>query len=352
MDASSCRLEIEGLAKAYGPVRAIDGVSLAVEPGEVLALLGPSGCGKTSILQSIAGFVTPDRGDILIDGRSILAVPPEKRRAAMLFQHYALFPHMSVRENIGFGLRMARVPKRDAARRVDAALALVRIGSLAARRPAQLSGGQRQRVALARAVVTEPRLLLLDEPLGALDQNLREEMQVELRKLQRALGLTTVMVTHDQREAIVLSDRIAVIREGRVEQAGTALEIHDHPRTRYVAAFTGVENLLAAHLREDGAVEVAGHAVTGVPRAAAAAPGPVTLAIRSEAVTLGPAHDGAVAATVTFVQLLGACLRYETRLPDGTVVVVTEIRRDASPVEPGAAVALSFAAARCSVLSS
>lgn len=347
----SCRLEIDDLAKAYGPVKAIDGVTLAVEPGEVLALLGPSGCGKTTLLQSIAGFVTPDRGDIRIDGRSIVDVPPERRRAAMLFQQYALFPHLSVRDNVGFGLRVTRVPRPEAARRVEAALALVRIAELANRRPAQLSGGQRQRVALARAIVTEPRLLLLDEPLGALDQNLREEMQVELRKLQRGLGLTTVMVTHDQREAIVLSDRIAVIREGRVEQAGTALEIHDHPRTRYVAAFTGVENLLPATLREDNLVEVAGHVVRGVPHAGSRA-GPTTLAIRSEAITVGPAGAAGIAATVTFVQLLGATVRYETRLADGTAVVVTEVRRDLAPATVGSAVSLCFAAGRCSVLAS
>jgi ABC-type Fe3+/spermidine/putrescine transport system ATPase subunit len=229
MAGRTARLEVEGLVKAFGAVKAIDGVSLIVEPGEVLAVLGPSRCGKTTLLQSTAGFVTPDAGDIRVDGQSILGVPPERRRAAMVFQHYALFPHMSVRDNVGYGLRMTRTPKEEAAKRVEAALALVRIAALADRRPSQLSGGQRQRVALARAVVTNPRLLLLDEPLGALDRNLREEMQVELRKLQRNLGLTTVIVTHDQREAIVLSDRIALMKDGRIEQIGTPLEIHDSP---------------------------------------------------------------------------------------------------------------------------
>ena len=349
--ASSCRLEIDGVAKSYGGVRAVESVSLSVEPGEVLALLGPSGCGKTTLLQSIAGFVVPDAGDILLDGGSILATPPERRRTAMLFQQYALFPHMSVRDNIGFGLRMARVPKAEAARRVEAALALVRIAPLADRRPAQLSGGQRQRVALARAVVTEPRLLLLDEPLGALDQNLREEMQVELRKLQRKLGLTTVIVTHDQREAIVLSDRIAVMREGRIEQIGSPLEIHDHPRTRYVATFTGVENLLPATWQGDGSVTLAGRRIVGV-QISDAPRGEATLAVRSEAIAVLPVGEGDLDGNVVFVQMLGASVRYEVVVAEGISIAVTEVRREAAPFAAGAAVSLRFAASRCTVLTS
>ncbi|HVZ45175.1 MAG TPA: ABC transporter ATP-binding protein [Ramlibacter sp.] len=347
--ARSCRLEIDAVAKSYGSVRAVDGVSLAVEPGEVMTLLGPSGCGKTTVLQSIAGFVVPDGGDVRIDGASILGVAPEKRRTAMLFQQYALFPHMSVRDNVGFGLRMAGVPKAQAARRVEEALRLVRIESLAARRPAQLSGGQRQRVALARAVVTEPRLLLLDEPLGALDQNLREEMQVELRKLQRKLGVTTVMVTHDQREAIVLSDRIAVMKDGRVEQVGTPTDIYDHPRTRYIATFTGVENLLPARCRADGAVEVGGIALPGL-RAPEGHHADATVAVRSEAISLRPRGEGALPGTVTFVQVLGASVRYDVAVGDGMNVAVTEVRRDSPPFENGQPVSISPAPARCTVL--
>ena len=348
---SSCRLEVDRIAKAYGEVKAVESVSLSVEPGEVLALLGPSGCGKTTLLQSIAGFVAPDSGDIRLDGASILSTPPEKRRTAMLFQQYALFPHMSVRDNVGFGLRMARVPKAEASRRIEQALALVRIAQLAERRPGQLSGGQRQRVALARAVVTEPRLLLLDEPLGALDQNLREEMQVELRKLQRNLGLTTVMVTHDQREAIVLSDRIAVMKEGRIEQIGTPLEIHDHPQTRYVAAFTGVENLLAGRFLGDDTVELSGRKISGV-KAAATVLGAATLAIRSEAISVLSPGQGDIDGVIGFVQMLGASVRYEVAIAGDATVTVTEVRRDASPFEPGAAVSLRFAASRCTVLAS
>src|SRR6266702_150867 len=293
---SSCRLEVDRVAKAYGEVKAVEDSSLSVEPGEVLALLGPSGCGKTTLLQSIAGFVAPDSGDIRLDGASILSTPPEKRRTAMLFQQYALFPHMSVRDNVGFGLRMARVPKAEASRRIEQALALVRIAQLAERRPGQLSGGQRQRVALARAVVTEPSLLLLDEPLGALDQNLREEMQVELRKLQRNLGLTTVMVTHDQREAIVLSER-----------------------------FLG-----------DDTVELGGSKISGV-KATTAAAGAVTLAIRSEAISVLRPGQGDIAGVIGFVQMLGASVRYEVAIAGNATVTVTEVRRDAPPLESGAA---------------
>jgi ABC-type Fe3+/spermidine/putrescine transport system ATPase subunit len=269
----------------------------------------------------------------------------------MLFQQYALFPHMSVRDNVNFGLRMARVPGADAARRVEEALRLVRIQELAGRRPAQLSGGQRQRVALARAVVTEPRLLLLDEPLGALDQNLREEMQVELRKLQRKLAVTTVMVTHDQREAIVLSDRIAVMKDGRVEQIGTPTEIYDHPRTRYIATFTGVENLLPALRLGDGAVEIAGRPVRGV-HSEGADSGEATMAVRSEAITVHPEGKGDIDGIVGFVQILGASVRYEISIPAGLTVAVTEVRRDAPPSETGQRVSLSFAASRCTVLAS
>ena len=346
--AGPSQLDIQGLVKRYGPATVVDGVDLSVPRGETLALLGPSGCGKTTVLQAIAGFVTPDAGDIRLDGASLLPVPPERRGTAMLFQHYALFPHMSVAANVGFGLRMARVPKPDAAARVRDALRLVRIEALAGRRPGQLSGGQRQRVALARAVVTEPRLLLLDEPLGALDQNLREEMQVELRKLQRRLGLTAVMVTHDQREAVVLADRIAVMRGGRIEQAGTPLDIYDHPRSRFVAAFTGVENMLPASGGADGTVRVGGAAVPGLRSTVPAA----VVAVRASSVGLraaGPAPDG-LCGTVSFTQLLGASIRTEVTLPDGAVVVAEEPRRGTAGLPPGTDVILDLPPERCTVL--
>jgi ABC-type Fe3+/spermidine/putrescine transport system ATPase subunit len=347
--AGSCQLDIIGLSKRYGALKAVDDVALTVPRGEILALLGPSGCGKTTVLQSIAGFVTPDAGDIQLDGASLLPVPPERRGTAMLFQQYALFPHMSVEDNVGFGLRMARVPKADAARRVRDALRLVRIEALAERRPGQLSGGQRQRVALARAVVTEPRLLLLDEPLGALDQNLREEMQTELRKLQRRLELTTVMVTHDQHEAIVLADRIAVMRAGRIEQFGTPLDIYDRPLTPYVAAFTGVENMLPAIGLPDGTVSIAGVPIQGLR----GTNGALTVAVRASSVGLksvtGARND--LGGTVSFTQILGATVRYEVTLPGGQTIVVDEARRGTAGLPLGTQVALELPPDRCTVLS-
>ncbi|MBV9785128.1 MAG: ABC transporter ATP-binding protein [Acidisphaera sp.] len=348
---ASCPLEIEGLSKRYGQHQAVDGVALSVAEGETLALLGPSGCGKTTVLQSIAGFVTPDAGDIRLGGESLLPIPPERRGTAMLFQHYALFPHMSVGGNVGFGLRMARVPKAEARRRVEEALRLVRIEALASRRPAQLSGGQRQRVALARALVIEPRLLLLDEPLGALDQNLREEMQTELRKLQRRLGLTTVMVTHDQHEAIVLSDKIAVMRNGRIEQAGTPLEIHDHPGSHYVATFTGVENLLPATRSSTDIVEIAGTPIAGL-HAPQGTTDALTVAIRASAVGMraAGAKPSGLLGTIVFTQVLGAAIRYEVALPGALLVRVDEARRGTAIWEPGTAVVLDLPADRCTVL--
>ena len=344
----ACQLDIVGLRKAYGPTVVVDGIGLTVPRGETLALLGPSGCGKTTVLQAIAGFVTPDAGDIRLDGASLLATPPERRGTAMLFQQYALFPHMSVADNIGFGLRMARTPKPEATRRVREAMQMVRIEALADRRPSQLSGGQRQRVALARALVTEPRLLLLDEPLGALDQNLREEMQAELRKLQRRLGLTTVMVTHDQNEAVVLADQIAVMRAGRIEQSGTPLDIYDRPRTSYVAGFTGVENMLAAEALADGRVTLGGGVVPGLHGPG----GPVTIAVRASSILLGPAIPDAAGLTgsISFIQVLGALMRYEVTLPGGQTVIADEPRRGTTGLAMGTAVLLDLPADRCTVL--
>ncbi len=343
---NASQLDIVGLRKSYGAMVVVDGIALTVARGETLALLGPSGCGKTTVLQSIAGFVTPDAGDILLNGASLLSTPPERRGTAMLFQQYALFPHMTVTENIGFGLRMARVPQHEATRRVQEALRMVRVEQFAERRPGQLSGGQRQRVALARALVTEPRLLLLDEPLGALDQNLRAEMQSELRKLQGRLGLTTVMVTHDQNEAVVLADRIAVMRAGRIEQAGSPLDIYDRPQTRYVAGFTGVENMLAAQGSGQGDVTMAGRILPGLQGRA----GKLMVAVRASSVILGPASGEGLPGTIAFAQVLGPTIRYEVTLHDGQTVLADEARRGAAGLVRGDAVTLSLSPDRCTVL--
>jgi putative spermidine/putrescine transport system ATP-binding protein len=250
---NSAEVRLQALSKHYHRVAAVDDVSLTIEPGSMVALLGPSGCGKTTCLRMIAGLVSPTSGDILVNSERITRVPVHKRNIGMLFQNYALFPHMTVSENIAFGLDMRGIGKADAAKRVGHALDLVRLADFGGRFPSQLSGGQQQRVALARALVIEPAVLLLDEPLGALDKGLRESMQVELRALQRRLGVTTVMVTHDQDEALTMADRIVVMREGRLEQVGTATEIYQRPASKFVATFLGASNLFTGKVeRRDG----------------------------------------------------------------------------------------------------
>ncbi|MBB3772141.1 putative spermidine/putrescine transport system ATP-binding protein [Angulomicrobium tetraedrale] len=235
-----------GVTRHFGAVRAVDGVDLSIAPGEFFAMLGPSGSGKTTCLRLIAGFEQPDAGHIAIFGESVEGLPPYRRAVNTVFQDYALFPHLSVGDNVAYGLRVRGVGRAERDRLAREALAMVKLAGLAARRPAQLSGGQRQRVALARALVVRPKVLLLDEPLGALDLKLREEMQVELKSLQRALGLTFVFVTHDQGEALSMADRVAVFNEGRIVQVGPPEEVYERPATRFVARFVGSANVLGA----------------------------------------------------------------------------------------------------------
>ena len=237
-------VKLEGIAKRYGTVQAVAGVDLAIERGELFALLGGSGCGKTTLLRMLAGLETPDGGRILIDGHDMTGVPAHRRPVNMMFQSYALFPHMNVAANVGYGLRREGLPKSEIATRVAEALALVQLQSLGDRKPSQLSGGQRQRVALARALVKRPKLLLLDEPLAALDRKLREGTRFELVRLQEQLGLTFVIVTHDQEEAMSMATRLAVMNAGRIVQTGTPHELYEHPATRFVADFIGVANIL------------------------------------------------------------------------------------------------------------
>jgi spermidine/putrescine transport system ATP-binding protein len=249
-------VEIRGLTKRYGEVTAVDSVSLDIRRGEFFSLLGPSGCGKTTLLRMIGGFELPTEGSLRIHGADMTRVPPYRRPVNMVFQHYAIFPHLSVEENVAFGMRYKGVARAEEAEKVAAALALVQLSGFEERRPHQLSGGQRQRVALARALALEPQVLLLDEPLGALDQKLRKEVQVQLKHLQRALGITFIFVTHDQEEALTMSDRIAVMNRGRVEQVDEAARVFEQPSTEFVADFMGASNFFVARVREASAESV------------------------------------------------------------------------------------------------
>ena len=237
-------ISMSGLSKHFGDVRAVDGIDLEIEDGEFFAMLGPSGSGKTTVLRLVAGFEQPTTGRIVLGGKDVTDLPPFARDVNTVFQDYAIFPHMSVRENVEYGLRVKKVPKEERRQRALEALETVRLGGYDERRPQQLSGGQRQRVALARALVNRPKVLLLDEPLGALDLKLRREMQIELKQIQRDVGITFVFVTHDQEEALTMSDRIAVFRDGRIEQLATPAELYESPGTPFVAGFVGTSNLL------------------------------------------------------------------------------------------------------------
>ena len=297
-------VELVGCTRDYAGVRAVAGLDLTIYEGELLSLLGPSGCGKTTTLNLIAGFVPPTAGRVRIDGQDVTDRPAHHRGLGVVFQSYALFPHLSVFENVAFGLRERRTSRSDVDRRVRAALALVRLDARSEHRPSQLSGGMQQRVALARALVYEPRVLLLDEPLAALDKKLREEMRSELREIQRSVGITTVFVTHDQAEALGLSDRIAVMQGGRIEQLGAPREIYERPATRFVAEFIGASTVLRGRATApDRVTLLGGEAVRVVGLGGLRAGEAVDLAIRPERVRLsgGAAEnvvDGRVAGVV------------------------------------------------------
>ncbi|HEY4165404.1 MAG TPA: ABC transporter ATP-binding protein [Reyranella sp.] len=254
MASRSADLRVEGLVKRFGEVVALDGVSLDIASGELLTILGPSGSGKTTLLKVVAGFETPDAGAVTVDGIDITTMPPAKRDIGMVFQNYALFPHLTVARNVAFPLEMRNVGRADIDKRVAEALSLVELKGFEKRLPRQLSGGQQQRVALARAIVFNPRLLLLDEPFGALDRKLRETMQLEVRRLQRRLGLTTIFITHDQEEALVLSDRIAVMNRGSIQQVASTTEIYERPANDFVADFVGESNIFHGTVTEVGSV--------------------------------------------------------------------------------------------------
>jgi spermidine/putrescine ABC transporter ATP-binding subunit len=302
-------VRLDGITKRFGEVVALHEVSLHVRRGELMTLLGPSGCGKTTLLNLVAGFITPDAGEIAIDGARITDLPTYRREIGMTFQNYALFPHMNVASNVGYGLRARRLDKTEVARRVAAALGLVKLTGLEDRKPRQLSGGQQQRVALARALVVRPKVLLLDEPFSALDRNLRGAMQVELREIQRKLDVTTIFVTHDQSEALSLSDRIAVMADGRIRQFGTPDDVYRRPADRFVASFVGDVNVLRARLeRRDGTATIVavGTAHVKVPSGPldGAAPGAtVDLFVRPEDLRVADDRSPAVAHGVVAAQV-------------------------------------------------
>jgi spermidine/putrescine transport system ATP-binding protein len=347
-------VEFRGVSKFFGSTEALDDLNLVIRAGEFLTLLGPSGCGKTTTLRLLAGFEEPTSGEIRLAGETVQGLPAYKRPVNTVFQHYALFPHMTVFENVAFGLRMKHLDDAEVKRRVERALALVRLENLGKRRPRELSGGQQQRVALARALVLEPKVLLLDEPLGALDLQLRRAMQVELKQLQRELGATFLYVTHDQEEALAMSDRIAVMRGGKIEQLGTPEEVYLRPATRFVAQFLGEANLLEGEGEPGGRLRWADH-LLAVDRKLS--PGPATVALRPERVrviwnaAMDPSRPGENRLTGHVVERL--FVGTGTRL-----VVDVAGQRVAALLPPGPApalgapVELAFPADQCVVVAS
>jgi putrescine transport system ATP-binding protein len=323
-------VELQALSRRFGDAVAVDGLSLGIRRGEIFAILGPSGCGKSTLLRLIAGLDMPDEGDVLIEGQSMAALPPYRRPVNTMFQSYALFPHMTVEQNIAFGLKQDRLPRDEIASRSDRVLALVKMSDYRGRKPHQLSGGQQQRVALARSLAKEPKLLLLDEPMAALDRKLRAEMQFELAEIIRQVRVTCVLVTHDQEEAMAMADRLALMRDGRLVQTGTPQQVYEAPNSRFSADFLGEVNLFAGTVEAvvDGTVDfVARDLVQPVKVfvAAALAPGAsASLAVRPEKLTLSEVlpdvHHASSEAVVEDLAFLGSRVRYHLRLPGGRVI--------------------------------
>ncbi len=322
-------LQLVQIEKSFGNSRVLDGIDLSVRKGEFITLLGPSGCGKTTTLRIIAGLESPDSGRVLIEGKDVTMEEPNKRNVNMVFQNYALFPHMNVEQNIGYSLRLRRVDKASIRKTVQDALELVQLEGFEKRMPNELSGGQQQRVAIARAIVNRPALLLLDEPLGALDLQLRRQMQMELKRLQKRLGVTFIYITHDQEEALNMSDRIAVMRNGRFEQIDTPSEVYDRPKTSYVAGFVGSANILRGKASNVNGQLVEfqnenGTALVSTQGVHIAAGQPVTIAVRGEMVKLvsdGPAHPGGLRAVVKEKRFAGGVLQVIIALSDGSELV-------------------------------
>ena len=362
MASGQTAIEAKGVTKQFqgagqDTVKALDNVSVSIRENEFFTLLGPSGCGKTTLLRLIAGFDFPTDGEILLYGQNIAPLPPYKRPVNTVFQSYALFPHMTVAQNIGFGLEMLGKPRAEIAARVEKMLKLVRMEELASRRTSQISGGQQQRVALARALAPQPKVLLLDEPLSALDYKLRKDMQIELKRLQHETGITFIFVTHDQEEALTMSDRIAVMSKGKILQVGSPRDIYDRPSERFVANFIGETNFL------EGAVLAAGHGVAKVRLAEGAvleaalpadyAPsGNATIMVRPEHARLAPAGQGALGGVLENIVYFGTDTHYHVRLDGGAPFMVRQQNSQTTPANhaQGEKVGLEIAAGAMRVL--
>lgn len=336
-------LELSNLVKTFGANRVVKDFDLSIDKGEFVSLLGPSGCGKTTVLRMVAGFETPTAGTIRIDGQDVTAQKPNERAIGMMFQAYALFPNMTVADNVAFGLKVKGVARAERDKVVAEMLRLIGLPDLGGRFPFQLSGGQQQRVALARALAVRPRVLLLDEPLSALDAKIRVSLRTEIREIQKELGITAVFVTHDQEEALSMSDRVVVMNGGIAEQVGTPFEVYNRPTTRFVATFVGTLNLFEAEAEGAGALRIGGVTVRLPDEMEAKRGGRLTVALRPESLHLG-AGEVTLPATVEGVEFLGSILRIKARVAGTQVALDTFNRADAPPPSVGTETSVSFAA--------
>jgi putative spermidine/putrescine transport system ATP-binding protein len=341
-------LEISDLRKSFGPLHVVQNFELAVERGEFVSFLGPSGCGKTTTLRMVAGFERPSAGAIRINGQEMTGLRPNQRNVGMVFQSYALFPNMTVAENVGFGLKVAKRPAAEVRARVEEMLELIRLPTLAGRYPYQLSGGQQQRVALARAIAIKPQVLLLDEPLSALDAKIRVSLREEIKTVQRELGITTIYVTHDQEEALSMSDRIVVMNEGRVEQIGTPFEVYNYPRTRFVASFVGTLNILRARVTDAarGLIAIDDQEIVARRGIAGAKTGEARLvALRPEAISLADSggERNRMRGTIEDVSFLGSVMRIRVRFTTSAISLDTFNNPSVAPPQRGQLVTVGFA---------
>src|SRR5262245_21076293 len=347
-------VELSQITRRFGnAVVAVDNIDIDVPEGAFVTLLGPSGCGKTTTLRMIAGLETPDAGEVRIKGKRVNELAIHKRNLGIVFQNYALFPHKSIFDNVAFGLKYRSVPKDEIVKRVTRALDIVRLPGVEGRFPSQLSGGQQQRIALARALVIEPDVLLLDEPLSALDANLREEMRVELKNIQRRIGIATVFVTHDQGEALAMSDIVVVMNKGKIEQIGAPREVYEHPHSAFVASFLGNANFISGQVRSavDGQAQVGlgAHVLNATTERRLQVGENVTVVVRAEKIDLMPPGQGGLPGTVADVDYLGALARYQIALPDGVKVLSLASLKD-KPLTVGQPVELRIDPKHCRIL--